>query len=109
MKISIDSHEPLRDVLRVVGAAYDVTLTVVPEEATKDETAKSQRPRGGSPRPSQGKGSSRNTSNGRGKSAKDRDKVSNAELRSWARDNGHTVSDRGRVPAAVAAAYQQAH
>jgi hypothetical protein len=33
---------------------------------------------------------------------------SNAELRAWARENGVTVSDRGRVPASVLAAYRSA-
>jgi len=109
VKISIDSNEPLKGVLRVVGAAYDVTLTVVRAEPTNDETANSVRPRGRSPRPSQGNRATRNGSTGRGRSSKDRAKVSNAELRSWARENGHTVSDRGRVPAAVVTAYRQAH
>jgi hypothetical protein len=30
-------------------------------------------------------------------------------IRSWARANGHTVNERGRVPAAVLAAYDDAH
>ena len=30
-------------------------------------------------------------------------------IRSWARENGHTVSERGRVPAAVVEAYEAAH
>src|SRR4051794_13480730 len=34
---------------------------------------------------------------------------SNADVRAWARSNGHTVSDRGRIPAAVQAAYDAAH
>jgi hypothetical protein len=29
-------------------------------------------------------------------------------LRSWARENGHTVSDRGRIPKAVVAAHREA-
>lgn len=33
---------------------------------------------------------------------------SNAELRSWARQNGFTVSDRGRLPASVVTAYRNA-
>jgi hypothetical protein len=33
---------------------------------------------------------------------------SNAEVRSWARQNGLTVSDRGRVPASVLTAYRNA-
>jgi hypothetical protein len=34
---------------------------------------------------------------------------SNSELRSWARENGVAVSDRGRVPASVLTAYRNAH
>jgi len=30
-------------------------------------------------------------------------------IRSWARDNGYQVSDRGRVPASVTEAYEAAH
>lgn len=30
-------------------------------------------------------------------------------VREWARANGHQVSDRGRVPASVQAAYDKAH
>lgn len=30
-------------------------------------------------------------------------------IRAWARENGHTVSDRGRVPHTIVEAYQQAH
>lgn len=32
-----------------------------------------------------------------------------AEVRSWARDNGYAVNDRGRVAADILAAYQAAH
>ncbi|MEO3937898.1 Lsr2 family protein [Dermatophilaceae bacterium Soc4.6] len=32
-----------------------------------------------------------------------------SEVREWARKNGHTVSERGRVSAAVQEAYDQAH
>ena len=32
-----------------------------------------------------------------------------AEIRAWARENGHRVSDRGRMPAEVVAAYEAAH
>jgi hypothetical protein len=110
VKISIDSNEPLEDVIRVVGAAYDVNLTVAaPTEVTKGKPAKSDRAGGRSRRPRQGTEATRKGSNGRSKSPKNRATVSNAELRSWARENGQTVSDRGRVPAAVIAAYRQAH
>ena len=32
-----------------------------------------------------------------------------AKVREWARENGHTISERGRVPAEVTAAYEAAH
>lgn len=32
-----------------------------------------------------------------------------AAVREWARNNGHTVSDRGRISAEVQAAYDKAH
>ena len=31
------------------------------------------------------------------------------DVREWARDNGHQVSDRGRISAEVQAAYDKAH
>lgn len=37
----------------------------------------------------------------------DRDQI--AAIREWARDNGHQVSDRGRLSAAVIAAFEAAH
>lgn len=32
-----------------------------------------------------------------------------AAIRTWARENGHEVSERGRIPKAVVEAYQSAH
>lgn len=43
----------------------------------------------------------------RGGGAMDKDRIT--EIREWARRNGHTVSDRGRLSAAVVAAYDAAH
>lgn len=37
------------------------------------------------------------------------DREQTQKIREWARANGHQISDRGRVPAAVLEAYQQAH
>ena len=31
------------------------------------------------------------------------------DIRAWARDNGYQVSGRGRVPAAIRSAYEEAH
>lgn len=43
-----------------------------------------------------------------GKSAPSRRK-DYTEIRKWAKENGHKVSDRGRVPAAVTEAFDAAH
>ncbi|WP_406841616.1 Lsr2 family protein (plasmid) [Streptomyces sp. AHU1] len=31
------------------------------------------------------------------------------EMRAWARENGHQVSDRGRIPSKIRDAYREAH
>lgn len=37
------------------------------------------------------------------------DREQTQAIREWARKNGHAVSDRGRIPAAVVEAYEAAH
>jgi hypothetical protein len=37
------------------------------------------------------------------------DREQTAAIRTWARQNGHEVSDRGRIPKTVVDAYQSAH
>ena len=44
---------------------------------------------------------------GRGKVAADKDRT--VAIREWAKKNGHKVSERGRLSAAVLAAYDAAH
>lgn len=39
----------------------------------------------------------------------DRSDPKSARVRTWARDNGWAVGDRGRIPAGVIAAYEIAH
>ena len=113
MRISIDSTEPLEDVIRVVGAMYDVTLTVA---ATNDTAvavqARTSAARDGNRtakgKASRGRGTGRSRAGSRGQSDRRLAKVSNHDLRSWARENGYTVSDRGRIPAAVVTGYRKA-
>jgi hypothetical protein len=107
VRISIDSTEPLEDVIRVVGAAYNVTLTVATtHEGGTMAPAMTTKGRGRS-RPAAGNGARTRTS-GRGRPGQRVAEVSNEVLRSWARENGHTVSDRGRIPKNVVAAYSDA-
>ena len=46
-------------------------------------------------------------STGRAASGNSRKQV--GDVREWARANGHTVNDRGRIPADIQAAYDKAH
>ncbi|MHB9849127.1 histone-like nucleoid-structuring protein Lsr2 [Streptomyces krungchingensis] len=56
-----------------------------------------------------GKGRKLGRSVGAGRSRKaSADGPSAEELRAWARENGHQVNDRGRVPASIREAYQKA-
>jgi hypothetical protein len=50
------------------------------------------------------------TGGGRGRSTGGRmDREQAGAIRDWARKNGHSVSDRGRIPASVVDAYEAAH
>jgi hypothetical protein len=116
VKVTIDSSEPLDDALRVLGALYDVTLVVSPSVADPVGEAKNEIPtrpvRAGARSVRRGTATERplRTSKGRGGRARRHvAPVRTAELRTWARDNGYAVSDRGRVAASVVQAYDEAH
>jgi hypothetical protein len=122
LKLTLDSSEPLEHAMRVLGALYGVTLVLSTDE---EDASKPARENGTKP------ASSKSTARRKPSAAKegrpvapaaDADAVqskqetaprsagspSNAEVRSWARQNGFTVSDRGRVPASVVTAYRNA-
>lgn len=90
------------------GAAYEIDLTHENAAALRaalepyTAVARSVSARGaGAGRGASGAGSAR-----RQKRTGQRDY---APVRAWAAKNGHTVSERGRVPAAVIEAYDAAH
>jgi Lsr2 protein len=117
VKLTIDSTEALADTLRVVGALYNVTLEVSVTQA--GDTASRSTTSGAAPlastataratrktrtvqkRKRPGNRRARSAANGRGQ-------VDTATVRAWARENGFEIADRGRVPATVLTAYQQA-
>jgi Lsr2 len=116
VKVTIDSSEPLDDAIRVLGALYDVTLVVSPSvadlsgEAQERVAARVVRAGARPPRRAAAKERAVRTPKGRGgRARKNAAPVETAELRSWARDNGYAVSDRGRVAASVVQAYDAAH
>ncbi len=57
-----------------------------------------------------GRGSRGASSGGRARATGGRmDREQAGAIRDWARKNGHQVSDRGRIPASIAEAYEAAH
>jgi hypothetical protein len=128
LKLTLDSTEPLEDAMRVLGALYGVTLVVSPDEQDGTRSTTASKPARKSA--SKATGSQRTVNSApsakkkapavasAAKAAKPRSKQktaqrsvgasNNAEVRSWARQNGFTVSDRGRLPASVVTAYRNA-
>ncbi|GAC1443486.1 MAG: Lsr2 family protein [Mycobacteriales bacterium] len=56
-----------------------------------------------------GPSAQRRSGRGGGRAAGSSDKNNVADIREWARKNGHQVSERGRIAASVMQAYQAAH
>jgi hypothetical protein len=130
LKLTLDSSEPLADAMRVLGALYGVTLVVSPDEqdATKPGRKTASTPsRKSASKPAGSKRTARRAPSAARKAppvvrsteaaaARSEQKtarrsagsLSNAEVRSWARQNGLTVSNRGRLPASVMTAYRNA-
>lgn len=86
----------------VSGIAYEIDLTSANAEefrsAMEPYIAAARRSSGGAARPSAPR---KRTAAGRNPEA--------TAIREWAKANGHTVSERGRVPAPVIEAYRAAH
>jgi len=83
------------------GVSYEIDLSAANAEALRDAIA----PWVGHARKISGR-SGRGRGSGRGRPAA---KADLGDVRSWARENGYQVSDRGRVSAEVMAAYEGAH
>ena len=97
MKLTIDSTEPLAEVLRVLNSIYDVTLTAATDRSTAGNAS-------GSAAPTRSTAARR-----RGKKATAGDRVDSKLVRQWAWENGHELSARGSLPAAVREAYKAAN
>lgn len=82
------------------GAMYEIDLSTANAAKLRDVLA----PYVGVARRSAGGRGTRKTQRNRGGSGSNP-----SDIRDWARANGHTVSDRGRVPAHVKAAYDAAN
>jgi hypothetical protein len=86
------------------GVAYEIDLTDENAEALRDAFA----PYIAAARPiSRSTSGSPSTSSARKRRRTGQQDFS--AVRAWAKENGHQVSERGRVPAAVLEAYEAAH
>ena len=97
----IDGSEAAETVVFVFkGTQYEIDLS----QKNLDKMVKALKPYTAAARKSGGRrsGIGRTTSRGA-----DKDQLT--KIREWARANGHQVSDRGRVSAAVQEAYHAAH
>lgn len=108
MQLTIDSSEPLDRVLQVVSSFYGVRLQPAGDGAT-DTAASDAAPAASqaTPRRRGRKAAAAKSTSARQRPAKAAAKDDSAAVRSWARQNGHDVRDRGRIPAALIAAYKQ--
>lgn len=102
MQLTLDSKQPLTDVLRVVGALYGVTLTADAANHHTADTAVANRARSARSRGTH----SRSTVRGRGGTS---GAASTADVRAWARAHDYAIGVKGPIPAAVVASYQVAH
>ena len=105
------SSDPIEEALRVVGSLYGVRIEVSANEtrAVTEVVVPSRRGSRGSSRPrvrAQGGATARTP---RKRSTRASAATPTADLRVWARENGHSVNDRGPLPAEVLAAYTAAH
>lgn len=82
------------------GATYEIDLSSSNAEKLRSDLSGwvGAARRAGGRRPS---GASRGRGRARNSDA--------AAIRTWASDNGYTVSERGRIPAEIRAAYEAAH
>src|SRR5699024_6448389 len=84
------------------GVNYEIDLTTENAARLRDSLASwvGHARRAGGRRTTARRGRGTGRSGGSGDAAK---------IREWARQNGYTVSDRGRIPAEVSEAYAKAH
>lgn len=92
------------------GVSYEIDLSVKNAAKLRDAmatyvgTARRVSSRSGG---SRGSGGSGGTGTGRGRARGGDNRT--AQIRKWARSNGHQVNERGRIAATVVQAYEKAH
>lgn len=108
MQVTIDSSDPLEHALRVLSSLYGVELAVaVSSDAAPAAQATTRPTTRRTVKRAAKKSAGPSTRRSSRSSTKRSERTDLAAVRSWARDNGYQVSDRGRVSNAVLAEYQQ--
>jgi hypothetical protein len=87
------------------GVAYEIDLTAGNAAALRDALA----PYVDAARSVSSRGSAGGASSGSGRKRRRTGQQDYSAVREWAKQNGHQVSERGRVPASVLEAYEAAH
>jgi hypothetical protein len=82
------------------GVSYEIDLSTANAAKLRDSVA----PYVGTARRVGGRSSA-----GRGRARRGSGDNRTAQIREWARANGHPVNERGRVAASIVAAYEKAH
>ncbi|GAA1730476.1 Lsr2 family protein [Isoptericola hypogeus] len=85
------------------GVTYEIDLTSAHAAELRDAFATWI----GHGRKTSGRAASVGRTSGARRTTTDRAQL--AKIREWARDSGHKVSDRGRIPGSVLSAYEAAH
>ncbi len=85
------------------GVSYEIDLTSAHATEFRDAFASWI----GHARKQQARAGGRATGGGARRGRTDKEQLS--KIREWARENGYTVSDRGRIPGNVLEAFQAAH
>lgn len=110
MQITIDTKDPVEEVISVLSAAFGVSFGVVEGAAAADgavakpSSGGSRRSGRGSRRAAPAKGS-RPARRSR-RAAKPSSSADTAAVRAWAREQGLQVNSRGPIPEPVMAAYR---
>jgi hypothetical protein len=88
------------------GISYEIDLSRDHAQALRDAMA----PYLGSARKANGRAAAGTRGRrGAGAQRSGGSTTNTAEIRQWAKDNGHAVSERGRIPGVVIEAYEKAH
>lgn len=104
MQLVLDSTEKLDNALRAVGGLYGVEVTVVGGAATPSTRRRAAAPANKAARGGRGARGARRP----GRPGRPSRRPDASDIRTWARANGHAVSDRGRIPDSVVTAYERA-